>query len=386
MNTSRTARLTPRFWVLTILILGAVLLTACEGGNESWAGISTDTNGETVVVSFEKQVVSYSADGSRNWTYRDDDSDAKFYAPSLITADRVYVGDYSGRVHAINRADGKRIWIYEPKVSKVLGFSLGANDRILGPVAQSGDSLFFGNEHGVVKLDISGEQPREVWKFETEHSIWAQPLYVNNPELGEPTLFVAALDQHLYALNPDNGEERWSVDLEGAAVSHPVLDAVNGRLYIGTLNYKLYAFDFNDGAKVAEFKTEGWIWDAPLLEDQTLYFGDLSGWLYALPITSDGFGEVWKTKLSDAALRAAPVLIDGVLVVASQDEKVYAINLDDKSRKWEKGIGAPAVAGLFVLEGEDGPLLVVGTKDKENLLVTLRLDNGEKEWGKKYED
>lgn len=387
MNTSRTLRFTRRYWVLTLLILGSVLLTACGGGSESWAGINTDVNGEVVIISFEKLVVSYDADGTRNWTYKDDENDAKFYAPSLITSDRVYVGDYAGRVHAINREDGKKVWIYEPKVTKVLGFSLGASDRILGPVAQNGDSLFFGNEHGVHKLDISNDEPREVWEFETDHSIWAQPLYVNDPELGEPTLFVASLDQHLYALNPDDGGVRWKVDLDGALVSQPLLDTEHHRLYIGTLNYKIFALNFTDGEKVAEYEAEGWIWDTPLFTNSNLYFGDLSGWLYELPVTADGFGEAWKTQLAEEALRAAPVVVDGVLVVASQDEKVYAINLEDKSRKWEKEVGAPAIAGLFtVVTIEEETLLVVGTKDKDRLLVALRLSDGDEEWSKKYED
>jgi outer membrane protein assembly factor BamB len=379
---------TPRVWVFSIFILGGLLLTACDGGgNESWAGLSGDPQGELLVVSFNKEVVSLNIETEDEWEYTSEDGDARFYAPPLVTNEMVYVGDYQGSVHAIRREDGKAAWVYEPERTIVLGFHLGSSDRIIAPIAQGGDTLFIGNEHGVFSLNVEAGEPEKGWEFETEHSVWAQPLYVNNPELGPPTLFVASLDQRLYALDPENGEERWSVNLDGAIVGQPTLDVEHGRLYVGTLNYKLFALNFTDGEKIAEYKTEGWVWDSPLLYNSKLYFGDLSGWLYELEVTPDGFGEVWKTDLADGALRAAPVIVDNVLVVASEDEKVYAINLDEeKSRKWEKNIGVPAIAGMAVLTRENETFIMVGTKDEEKLVVVLAVSDGDEVANFKYED
>jgi outer membrane protein assembly factor BamB len=295
------------------------------------------------------------------------------------------VGDYKGRIHAIRREDGKADWVYEPERTTFLGFTFGANDRILAPIALGDGELFVGTEHGVYALDISEEKPGEKWSFDTEHSVWAQPLYVNDPELGPPTLFVASLDQHLYALDPDTGRSRWSIDLDGALVGQPTLDVEHSRLYIATLNYEVYAISL-DGEEEDSYATRGWVWGSPVLHDSRLYFGDLKGWLYEVEITDEGFGDDWSRQLADGALRAAPIIIEDTLVAASDDQKVYAVNLTDRSVSWEKDVEAPAVTDITWVMHNDEPVVVVGTKEKDTLLVALRLSDGNKEWAYKYDD
>src|SRR5690606_36054860 len=114
-----------------------------------------------------------------------------------------------------------------------------------------------------------------------------------------PTLFVASLDQHVYALNPADGSKHWSIDLKASIPGGITLDTQRQLLYVGTLGSELVALDL-EGNIVDTYKTEGWLWGTPTLFDNKLYFGDLKGYLYELHLT-DGdevFGDVFKRQLS----------------------------------------------------------------------------------------
>lgn len=375
-----------------------LVLSACGTQRDTWPGIAGSTDGDNVLVSYKKTVISLAPDKDRNWTYRGED-DTDFYAPAVIADGRAYVGDYKGRIHAINLEDGKRVWMYEAERQQFLWFSVGAVDRVIGPIGLGGDMLFFGTEHGISALNIANDEPELAWEFETGHSVWAQSVYLNNPELDlPPTLFVTSLDKHLYALDPENGKERWSLDMGGGIPGGITLDVEHRRLYVGTLAGEVIAVDF-DGQELASYETDGWVWGNPVLHDGYLYFGDLDGMLYELEITEDGFGEAAKRKLSEEPLRATPLIVQddagqAVLVIGSDDEYVYAIDLsqpnwisdDDIDVRWKQEANAAAVTELTTVERDGKQLVIVGTENKDRLVLALRLnDGGKREWAYKYE-
>lgn len=425
----KTQSVAPRRWLLGALFLIIILLTACSGRSETWPGIAASPENDAVVVSFRKTVVSLSPDKTRNWTYPDKDNrKADFYAPAIIDDGIVYIGDYKGGIHAVDVENGQGLWTYEPKYTTFLGFKLGASDRVIGPITLGEGKLFFGNEHGVVALDITGESPRELWSFETNHSIWAQMLYVNDASLDiPPTLFVASLDQHVYALNPADGSKHWSIDLKASIPGGITLDTQRQLLYVGTLGSELVALDL-EGNIVDTYKTEGWLWGTPTLFDNKLYFGDLKGYLYELHLT-DGdevFGDVFKRQLSPDPLRASPLIVEGlldsgetegedndtasvenvpVLVIGSQNGRVYALDLADTNwirrgengLRWTKTLEGKTVTDLAWLDlavvAQDGQnieqerLVIVGTEQTDRLVVALRLnDGGSQVWSYKYDD
>ncbi len=409
-------RFSPRSWLLSAFFLAVLSLTACTGRGETWPGIAGGTENESILVSFRKQIVSLNPDKSRNWTYPGEDGNgADIFAAALVDGDRVYVGDYKGNVHAIDRESGENVWIYEPERSTFLGFTFGSSDRVIGPVALGEGKLFFGNEHGLRALDIENEEPSEAWFFETEHSVWGQPLYVDDSELDlGPTLYVASLDQHIYALDAETGSKSWEADLGGGVPNGLTLDLERKLLYVGTLNSELVAIRLTDGQIVDRFKTEGWVWGNPVRVDEKLYFGDLNGVLYELVLgdgDSEVFGEAHQRQLSEEPLRATPLIVETsdeddqsqlVLVIGSENGLVYAVDLSEPSwfvdqsasLRWSQSVEAKAVTNLTwvdfssEVEGEflTQRLVIVGTEDTDQLVVALRLDDGgQQEWQYKYD-
>ncbi len=404
--------LVPRSWVIGALILLALLITACSGNSESWPGISGTADNDSVVVSYKRTIVRLSTEITEEdtirrteiWRYKGED-DTDFYAPALIVDDRVYVGDFKGRIHAIDFETGDGIWVYEPERTKFLGFTFGSSERVIAPVSLSNGTLFFGNEGGITALGISdiegADAPEVAWEFETEHSVWSQPLYLDGEDFGiDPTLIVASLDQHIYGVNPANGSQRWVIDLGGGIPGNITLDRDRQRIYVGTMNNEVVAVSL-EGEIVDRFETDGWVWGSPALYNDMLYFGDLSGYIYELELTEDGFGEASQRQLTeDKPVRATPLIVDDaegrlVLIVGSEDGFIYALNLTwiserSEQLRWKYEADTRAVSELTWISAGEERLIVVGTEESDRMVLALRLNanstEGERIWSYEYDN
>lgn len=378
---------TPRIGVLLILV---VLLSACGGvAGDSWAGLSSD--GDVVYVAYTRRVVALNpSSGSSLWEYPDEDNrDASFYAVPVVVDDTLYIGDYKGRVHAVSLEDGDPLWIYEPEKGTQIGpLSTKAADRVISSVAVDSDKIFFGlGSRNVVAL--SRENGEIVWEFPTNHGVWGTPLYVPaTEEGGEARLYVVSLDHHFYALNPETGDELWSLDLGGAAPGSMTYDETRNWVYVGTFVSELLAIDLNEAAIVDRYEAKDWLWGRPALEDGMLYFGDLKGNLYAVRVTDEGFEEVWvREELAQDAIRATPLLVGDLIIVGSQDKFIYAVSKEDGSEEWKQATRGEVLTELLLAPGEDEEapdLIIVGTSEREELVLGLVPADGDIDW--RYSD
>jgi hypothetical protein len=135
-----------------------------------------------------------------------------------------------------------------------------------------------------------------------------------------------------------NGTLIWSRDLWGGVSATIAIDK-NGILYIPTTNSNpsyFYALDLN-GTILWKYQHE---WQNPdsspaIAEDGTIYFGDESGYLYAL--NPDGTLK-WRNKLDDYISSSPAIDNDGNIYCMSWkhfDKYLYAFSPDGK-RKWKK--------------------------------------------------
>lgn len=386
----------PRF-MMGILVLASLVLATCgDVAGESWPGITRDTDAEIVYVAYDKRVVALDAvNGETLWKY--EEGDTQFFAVPTLDNGTMYIGDYEGRLHSVNLEDGTNNWMYEPDRETIIGpVSLRPEDRVISGVAVDGDKVYFGlGSRNVVA--VSRETAEEAWTFETDHGVWGTPLYVPadpENETSQAVLYVVSLDHYLYAIDPANGDELWSLDLGGAAPGGMTYDPVLKRVYVGTFISELLAVDLVERHIVARFETEDWLWGKPALEIQedgteALYFGDLKGNLYALQITDDGFELLWSRDVSEDAIRATPLLVDDLVIVGSQDKHVYAVAKDSGEQRWEEETAGEALTDLIFVPAdpdneESTNLVILGTEEKDERVVAYAIDTGEQAW--RYSD
>ncbi len=386
MKTSRAFPRRSRLLTSALLMLVVLVLAACGGRpGDSWAGITTNSDtGDVIYVSYNQKIVALDpASGATLWSYTDENK-AKFYAVPVVNGDVLYVGDYQGNLHAIS-TEGDPLWVYKPERKKLVGpLSPTPTDRVIGGVAVNSDKVFFGlGSRNIVAVSRSSAD--EVWTFETDHGVWATPLYLSATETTPATVYTVSLDHHLYALDAETGDLLWEMDLGGAAPGNLVYDEARNRFYVGTFASELLAIDLATHEIVDRYETDDWIWGSPAFEaeEDMLYVSDLGGHLYAVGVTDAGFEPVWDKSIGEGAIRATPLLTDDLVIVGSKDKHVYAVKKEDGSPAWDTKTKGEVLTELVLVPGGDenpSDVVVVGTTDAERLIMAYQVDTGEEAW------
>ncbi len=149
----------------------------------------------------------------------------------VVANGRIYAGNQSGRVVAIDPARGTRLWT--------------ADEGAYSPMLVTGNDLFFVSDRNeLIRLDASSGA--RVWGTEL-------PLYVNSrerrrravfthfgPILAGGRLVVASGDGNIRFFDPASGALTGSVALRGGAAAHPIV--VNDILLVVTEDGRLTAF------------------------------------------------------------------------------------------------------------------------------------------------
>jgi len=131
------------------------------------------------------------------------------------------------------------------------------------------------------------------WQSNTGSPAYTSPAVVYNATLDETLVYVANQDGTFAAYDASTGDRVWYFKVPAHLQSSPAV--LNGTVYFGASDYKLYALNATTGALRCTFNTGGAIAASPLAVDPdgagpegvTVYFGD-----NGLTGTDDG-GHIW---------------------------------------------------------------------------------------------
>jgi len=186
----------------------------------------------------------------------------------------------------------------------------------------------------VLTLDL-----KERWSFDTEGKIWSTPVVSDN------VVYVASADHNLYAIDAESGNDIWRFETKAAIMSTPLV--ANGKIYIGGCDRKFYSVDAateeerlaanarengspSDLTRDASSVFEGasnWFWTQALVHNGEIWVGCLDHNVYVLSAeTLELVAEI----PTGGMVYAPPVSVDGLVVVGSQDGKIYAIDAGSK--------------------------------------------------------
>ena len=226
----------------------------------------------------------------------------------------------------------------------------------------------------------------EPWSFETGKGIFSTPILG-----GDGTVYVGSADHNFYAINPEDGSERWRyqtgelidsaatitrfdeelgyskvVFLSGdgniyclrtgdgltqeerllwtfEATLDPgpgynnwwegnVVMGFDGTLYAGNTNWNYYAFT-QEGDPVWTYTTGSNAWSAAsFADDGTVYWGSLDTFIHA--VNPDGTNR-WKTMTLGFVSSSAAIGSDGTVYIGSFDSTMYALDPDTGRVKWQ---------------------------------------------------
>lgn len=225
----------------------------------------------------------------------------------LVTDGIVYFTSSDGYLFALRASDGKQIWKSE---------KIGSNWSPAAPAKGSG-RIFIGTEDRFV-LAFDARTGKRSWTFSGP----SDTCFVVSPTWTEGFLFAASRDGLLYALNAQDGQAKWNLRFESGLATSPVVE--RHWMLVGSRDGHLYALDSTSGKNLWEFKAERWVYAAPTIDvaNKVVYCTSRDHRVYALELETGR--EIWRFE-SQRRIHVSPLLINGKVIFASFDRKVYAL-------------------------------------------------------------
>lgn len=333
---------------ISMVLLGAVLLSACAGGavrGSSWPGLTADENVAYLASGSLVHAVNLK-DGRELWQFPEKASTKQiFYASPVITPDGLVIVGSAGTDHsliAINPSD-----ITPGTNSPVAAWTFtGAGDHWVASPLVVGDKLFAPNSDGnlyVLDLSDGKSQKQAVKVVELGGRLWAQPVTDGK------RVFVTSLDHSVSAVDIETYAVVWQEDVSAAIPGSPAIGA-DGMLYVGSLASQLEKFDPATGKHETALVTKNWIWSTPVVDGDALYFGDVKGNFYSFNTSTGGLN--WSIQ-PDGPITANAVFQNDHLLLVTESGNIYAIDKDG-STLWFDTIGGqlystPVVSGDMIL-------------------------------------
>jgi outer membrane protein assembly factor BamB len=275
--------------------------------------------GENLVVfgTLDGEVVALdAATGTEKWTAKVTN---EIIAAPTIGQSTVLVRSNDGRVTAFDAASGERRWFWNRDLPSL---TVRGNDApALGP-----GFVFVGNDDGTVAA-LSLADGRQLWDQaiglpdgRTELDRMAD--VDGTPAIDGTTLFATSYKKQTLAIDAPSGRPLWSQEHGGAGR----VGVASDRVIVTDPAGVVWALDKNGGSAM---------WQQAALARRTLsgavvqgdfaVVGDYDGYLHWLRLDNGDFAA--RTRVGGDAVRAAPVVVDGVLVVQTAGGDLSAYRL-----------------------------------------------------------
>jgi outer membrane protein assembly factor BamB len=281
------------------------------------------------------------------WTF----TGAKEFPGSPAVADgKVYCGNNDGRLYCIEAASGKKLW-----------------DFLTGDLVEStptivDGSVVFGSFDGNVYC-LDAANGKERWHFRTGLRL-AGFTGIDDVKQGvdssaavvEGRVYFGAWDGKMYCVDCNNGKELWSQQTRG--LTHFCSPAVaGGRVFLGTTDGLFHCWDAKKGTLVWEKKLAGkhsdHMMSSPAVHEGIVYVGSgYDGPLYALEAASGN--EVRTFPLKNLVCGTPTVHAGRMYVFGDGGGQVVCFNVQTGAQVWETrlgkgwGSGSPVVAGKYL--------------------------------------
>ena len=185
----------------------------------------------------------------------------------LLVGNRLYVGDWEGRLWALDARTGKTIWTYR------------AGGPIKGAAAFTAGRVYFGSYDGHVYC-VGAKSGKLVWKARAQARLYGGSRFYSTPALAFGRLYIGSTDGKVYSYGAASGTLIWSHSTGGYVYSSPA--AWNGLVFAGSYSKRLYAFDAATGDVRWTFSANGQISGSPTVIGNVVYFATLANRTYAL--------------------------------------------------------------------------------------------------------
>ena len=274
-------------------------------------------DGLVVAGSLEGDVIALdAATGAQKWTAKVPN---EIIAAPAIGQGMVLVHSNDGRVTAFDETSGERRWFWNHDMPNL---TVRGNDApLLGP-----GYVFVGNDDGTLTaLSLADGHPlwdAPVAEAEGRTELERMADVDGTPALDGTTIFASSYKRKTTAIEGPSGRPLWQHDAGGPGR----VAVASDRVIVTDPSGVVWALDKNNGGafwQQDKLKNRGVT--SPAVQGDYAVVGDYDGYLHWLKLDTGDFAA--RVRAGHDALRAAPVVADGVLVVQDVDGGLSAYRL-----------------------------------------------------------
>ncbi|MEM2027468.1 MAG: PQQ-binding-like beta-propeller repeat protein [Candidatus Bathyarchaeia archaeon] len=189
--------------------------------------------------------------------------------------------------------------------------------------------------------------PTILWNYVMGGQSWG-------PVVAYGKVFLGSTDKKVYAFNQTTGEKIWEFTAGKEIWAVPAV--ADGKVFIGSTDGKVYALDQANGKKIWEFDTGSGIGSSPTVVDGRVYVGSTNGKVYALDGSTGA--KIWEFATGGVIAYSSPA-VTGELLFIGSIEYLYALNKYSGAAIWKARVSdgrwyvssSPAVYGSRVFIG-----------------------------------
>ncbi|MBI3655771.1 MAG: PQQ-binding-like beta-propeller repeat protein [Acidobacteria bacterium] len=157
----------------------------------------------------------------------------------------------------------------------------------------------------------------------------------SSPVFTQDRLYVGSNDGNVYAFDAQTAETLWAFETGDQVLASPAVD--NDVVYIGSSDSNFYALDAVTGDPLWTLTTGGPIFGGAEANEGVVYFGSGDRCLYAVDAVT---GErLWAYETGNL-IQMKPAVRDGVIYFGAWDNYAYALNSSDGQLLWRTRIGS----------------------------------------------
>jgi outer membrane protein assembly factor BamB len=189
----------------------------------------------------------------------------------LLVGNRLYVGDWDGRIWALDARTGRTIWRYRTR------------GPIKGGAAISDGRLYVGSYDGHVYC-IGAQKGRLIWKAKAQSRLYGHTQFYSTPAVAYGRVYIGGTDGRVYSFGATSGKIRWSHGTGNYVYASPAI--WNGTVLVGSYSKRFFAFDAATGDVKWSYRVTSPISGSAVVIGNLVYFATLgkktNGRTYAL--------------------------------------------------------------------------------------------------------
>jgi len=287
-----------------------------------------------------------------------------------IDGETIYTVDHKGRITALNRLTGKKLW------------QLKTKEEISGGISVDSGILYLGSSAGEL-IARSSEDGSELWRKQLSSEILSIPRSNGN------VVAVQTMNGRLYALDSRTGDQLWFYESPPPVLilrGTPSPVVIDNAIYAGFSNGRLMAFNPQNGLILweqrialpqgrSELERMVDIHASPVLHEGILYVAAYQGRVSAV---ARGTGSsVWA---QDASTSEDFAVANGRLFLSQSDGQINSYNSATGELVWtndqmlRRGLGAPQVFGNYVAAVDFKGYLHVMKQSDGEFVARTRVD------------